>query len=164
MTQRNTSRNQQPLPPLQSSRPRLPRGPRPSERGKITTSGPSRPLRANEEQTPARPVSPAAALLMKLIRNTAQQGNPPNGPSQEFSGDRATPPVRYDRDKTRTLTVKEAAYRLKKDTDTVYLWLRMGRLRGWQLGGPRCAVLVCAASVEEVLASTFWSNGVGHPE
>lgn len=60
--------------------------------------------------------------------------------------------MRFDRKTARTISVKEAAYRLNKDTDTVYLWLRLGRLRGWQLGGPRCAVLVCEASVEEALS------------
>ena len=57
------------------------------------------------------------------------------------------------------MTVKDAAYRLKKHEDTVYLWLRSGRLRGWQLGGPRCAVLVEKASVEKALACRLGADG-----
>ena len=49
------------------------------------------------------------------------------------------------------MTVKEAAYRLKKTDDTVYRWLREGRLRGWQPGGHGCTVLVCETSVKEAL-------------
>jgi excisionase family DNA binding protein len=70
--------------------------------------------------------------------------------------------MRFDRDTTRTIAVKEAAYRLRKSEDTVYQWLRLGRLRGWQLGGPRCAVLVCEESVEEALAGSFGSDGASH--
>ena len=57
------------------------------------------------------------------------------------------------------MTVKDAAYRLKKHEDTVYLWLRSGRLRGWQLGGNRCAVMVDAASVEKALVCEIGPSG-----
>ena len=57
------------------------------------------------------------------------------------------------------MTVKEAAYRLKKTDDTVYRWLREGRLRGWQPGGHGCTVLVCEASVKEALECQPGSDG-----
>jgi len=57
------------------------------------------------------------------------------------------------------MTVKEAAYRLRKTDDTVLRWLRDGRLRGWQPGGKCCAVLVCEASVREALECQAGSDG-----
>ena len=63
-----------------------------------------------------------------------------------------------DRSKEKTITVKEAAFRLNKSADAVYRWLRDGRLRGWQPGGPRCAILVAEASVQEAL---LWPPGAG---
>ena len=68
-------------------------------------------------------------------------------------------PKPFDREKERTIPVKEAAYRLKKSEDTVYSWLRAGRLRGWQLGGNRCAVMVDAASVEKALLCEMGAGG-----
>ena len=56
-----------------------------------------------------------------------------------------------DSNKEKMLTVKEAAFRLSKSADAVYLWLRAGRLRGWQPGGRCCAILVDASTVEEAL-------------
>ncbi|OFW17587.1 MAG: hypothetical protein A3H27_06925 [Acidobacteria bacterium RIFCSPLOWO2_02_FULL_59_13] len=53
----------------------------------------------------------------------------------------------------KTITVKEAAFRLKKSEDAVYLWLRTGRLHGWQPGGRGCAILVSEGSVEAALSS-----------
>jgi excisionase family DNA binding protein len=70
--------------------------------------------------------------------------------------------MRFDRDKTRTITVKEAAYRLKKSADAIHGWLRTGRLRGWQLGGPGCAVMVSEDSVEEALAGGLGTSSNIH--
>ena len=56
-----------------------------------------------------------------------------------------------DSNKEKTITVKEAAFRLGKSNDAVYLWLRAGRLRGRQPGGRCCAILVDESSVEEAL-------------
>jgi excisionase family DNA binding protein len=53
--------------------------------------------------------------------------------------------------KERTLTVKEVVNHLGKSQDTIRLWLRQGRLKGWQLGGKFSHILVSEASVEEVL-------------
>jgi len=159
MTLRNATRNQQPLPPLKSSRPRLPRGPKPSDRAPDISSRPSRHSREQKENPRSVPVAPPPTLQDEPARKSAQEEPPPDGSargaSPPSSGDRAAPATRYDRDKTRTITVKDAAYRLNRSEDTVYRWLRMGRLRGWQLGGYRCAVMVCAASVEEALAVSF---------
>jgi excisionase family DNA binding protein len=57
----------------------------------------------------------------------------------------------FDWGTAKTLSVKEAAFRLNKSEDTVHLWLRAGRLRGWQLGGRRCAILVSEESIERAL-------------
>ena len=83
----------------------------------------------------------------------------PGGPSRPTLGNRIASRKPYHRDKTRTLTVKDAAYLLNRSEDSVHQWLRQGRLRGWQLGGPRCTVLVCAESVERVLLGQVGANG-----
>lgn len=49
---------------------------------------------------------------------------------------------------SKTVSVKEAAYRLRKSPDTIYLWLRHGRLKGWQPGGSGCQIQVLESSVE----------------
>lgn len=51
----------------------------------------------------------------------------------------------------RTVSVKEAAFRLRKSTDSIYTWLRHGRLQGWQPGGPGCQIQVMESSVEQAL-------------
>lgn len=87
--------------------------------------------------------------------SAAPQGeaSPERGRRAAFSVPAAclTPSEPLDRNKERTITVKEAAFRLNKSADAIYLWLRAGRLRGWQPGGPRCAILVAEASVQEAL-------------
>ena len=62
--------------------------------------------------------------------------------------------------KERTLTVKEVAYRLGKSEDAIRQMLRRGRLRGWQVGGRFCSVLVSEESVEEVLITGTRRFGV----
>jgi excisionase family DNA binding protein len=61
----------------------------------------------------------------------------------------------------KTVTVKEAAFRLRKSPDAVYGWLRSGRLRGWQPGGPCCPILVEESSLDEALSFTFCRAGAG---
>jgi len=61
----------------------------------------------------------------------------------------------------KTLTVKEAAYRLGKSADAIYFWLRTGRLQGWQPGGRGCAILVLESSVNEALLCSFERAGAG---
>lgn len=63
-----------------------------------------------------------------------------------------TPPPALNLQSERTVSVKEAAYRLGKSEDAVRLWLRQGRLKGWQPGGRGCAILVAEASLERALA------------
>lgn len=80
----------------------------------------------------------------------AQRAAPP--PATEAPLAPATsPPVTLDWRNEKTITVKEAAYLSMKSDDTIYKWLRNGRLRGWQPGGPNCHVLVSAKSLEELL-------------
>jgi excisionase family DNA binding protein len=59
----------------------------------------------------------------------------------------------------KTVTVKEAAFRLGKSPDAVYQWLRSGRLRGRQPGGRCCAIMVLESSIEEALLCTFERAG-----
>jgi excisionase family DNA binding protein len=59
----------------------------------------------------------------------------------------------------KTVTVKEAAYRLGKSPDAIYQWLRSGRLRGRQPGGRHCAIMVLESSIEEALLCTFERAG-----
>ena len=81
----------------------------------------------------------------------------PVQPSEPFR-----PPVQYlDLSKEKPVTVKEAAYRLGKSVDAVRLWLRSGRLRGWQPGGRGCAILVAEASIDEALSCPIGGNGNG---
>ncbi|MBI3934844.1 MAG: helix-turn-helix domain-containing protein [Acidobacteria bacterium] len=61
----------------------------------------------------------------------------------------------FSADEPLWLTAKEAAYQLGKSSDTVYQWLRTGRLQGRQVGGPGCAIQVSAASVEAAFTITF---------
>jgi hypothetical protein len=51
----------------------------------------------------------------------------------------------------RTVSVKEAAFRLHKSPDAIYAWLRAGRLQGFQPGGRGCSILVLESSLEQVL-------------
>lgn len=51
----------------------------------------------------------------------------------------------------KTVSVKEAAFRLRKSPDSIYTWLRRGRLKGWQPGGHGCQIQVLEASVEQAL-------------
>ena len=74
-----------------------------------------------------------------------------NKPNASPPANPVSAPRPLDPDPEKTITVKEAAYRLKKTDDTVLRWLRDGRLRGWQPGGNHCGVLVEKASVEEAL-------------
>ena len=52
---------------------------------------------------------------------------------------------------TKTVSVKEAAFRLRTSPDSVYAWLRRGRLLGLQPGGPRCQIQVVESSIEQAL-------------
>ncbi|MBI4479238.1 MAG: helix-turn-helix domain-containing protein [Acidobacteria bacterium] len=61
----------------------------------------------------------------------------------------------------KTVSVKEAAFRLGKSPDAIYNWLRSGRLRGRQPGGRGCAILVLESSVNDALRCSFPRAGAG---
>jgi len=73
----------------------------------------------------------------------------------------AHPSTRKNPWEEKTVTVKEAAYRLGKSPDAVYQWLRSGRLRGRQPGGRYCAIMVLESSIEDALLYTFERAGAG---
>lgn len=128
---------------------------------KQKTARPARPsLPADLPKKPGPPPSDILTL-------SPQQG-PGNGhgPSQaEASGPTSAsptaPPERVGPKKGKTITVKDAAFRLNKSEDTIYLWLHTGRLRGWQVGGSRCPMLVEEASVEKALGCRVGADGKG---
>ena len=68
-------------------------------------------------------------------------------------------PKLFDRESEKTISVKEAAFRLKKSHDTIYRWLRSGRLQGWQLGGSGCSILVREDSVTVALLRSLGREG-----
>ena len=112
--------------------------------------------------------SPAASVRKPVKRTIDPAGVIPEGPPLRpcpilgpcpvLAGDVRKPLNRLDE---KTLTVKEAAYRLGKSSDSVYLWLRSGRLRGWQPGGPGCAILVSESSVKDALLFSFERASAG---
>ena len=112
------------------------------EAGGIMTSrnaNASRHLPHPPKQKPAAPARPARRAdtpkkqglsPAEVLPKSPQQG-PDNshGTSQAdasgaTSANRTAQPKPFDREKDKTMTVKDAAYRLKKHEDTVYLWLR----------------------------------------
>ncbi len=115
---------------------------------------------------------PAAGPAMKLKRPPrlpkyvpADVGLPA-GPAEKPVPAQTPEPVRValqvlDLNKEKTVTVKEAAYRLRKSVDAVRLWLRSGRLRGWQPGGRGCSILVTETSIAEALSCPLGGNGNG---
>ena len=135
-----------------NARPRLPGSARQksarASRALLTAS-----TRGKQEQPS---VNVPLASAQPVARPT--QGEVQNKPDAPASANPVSEPRPFNREKEKTMSVKEAAFRLKKHEDTVYLWLRTGRLRGWQVGGPGCAVQVEAASVEEALV---WRRGTG---
>ncbi len=115
---------------------------------------------------------PAAGSVMKLKRpprlpkHVSADVGLPAGPAEKPVPVQPPEPVRValqvlDLNKEKTVTVKEAAYRLRKSVDAVRLWLRSGRLRGWQPGGRGCAILVTEVSIAEALSCPLGGNGNG---
>ena len=103
----------------------------------------------------------------KPLRKTAQRVADPAGKIREgaVAPSLATPPAHLFTSQNpleeKTVTVKEAAYRLGKSTDAVYQWLRTGRLRGRQPGGRCCAILVLESSLNEALLCSFERASAG---
>ena len=115
---------------------------------------------------------PAAGPAMKLKRpprlpkHVPAEAGLPAGPAKKPVPAQTPEPVRVapqllDLNTEKTVTVKEAAYRLGKSVDAVRLWLRSGRLRGWQPGGRGCAILVTEVSIVEALSCPLGGNGNG---
>jgi excisionase family DNA binding protein len=82
--------------------------------------------------------------------------NPPETKQQipvdtPHMGSCSSPERVLDLRKEKTITVKDAAYRAMKSEDTIYRWLRSGRIKGWQPGGARCNVLISETSLQDVM-------------
>ena len=103
------------------------------------------------KKTPPLPVRAPAATTPTA--NAPQDSTPQMVQRQPHSLPQQPASPHLDITKENTVTVKEAAFRLGKSADTVYMWLRTGRLQGWQPGGRGCAILVAEASVEKALSS-----------
>lgn len=111
------------------------------------------------------PASPARKRAAPAERKPAGRAADPSGAIRaeaERRGEEPAPGISLRGPcAEKTITVKEAAFRLGKSTDAVYKWLRTGRLRGLQPGGRCCAILVVEASVSEALLHSFQRAGAG---
>ena len=137
--------------------PRLPIGKqliRPNTASRSRTETPSGPPPVNGAVPPSDSVAAICPAGSSAKQNGAKQIQTP-APSQpsDALAQEGQPPV-PDLRNEKMLTVKEAAFRSMKSEDTIYKWLRTGRLRGWQLGGHGCNVFVAASSLEEALKSS----------
>ena len=107
--------------------------------------------------SPLVPDAPIASLE-KPPRKTAGRAADPAGEIPEG----ATPlPAAQNLLAEKTITIKEAAFRLGKSSDAIYHWLRSGRLRGRQPGGRGCAILVLESSVNAAMLCSFRRAGAG---
>ncbi|MBI2815960.1 MAG: hypothetical protein HYX72_03375 [Acidobacteria bacterium] len=97
-------------------------------------------LAVDKEITPNHPVPPGGSGRRKAATPPGDSPLPPSDsePLLNLAGEG-------------TISVREAAFRLCKSEGAVRKWLRRGRLKGWQVGGSHCTVLVSEASVEEAL-------------
>jgi excisionase family DNA binding protein len=95
---------------------------------------------------------------MPLRKEVASVSDPTGELPRELSPP-SQPVFRQRSRDEKTVTVKEAAFRLGKSPDAVYQWLRSGRLRGRQPGGRCCAIMVLESSIEEALLCTFERAG-----
>ena len=98
------------------------------------------------DTSPAQPIADRLPQHAddKIPPQTAPESNEPA--AQDLPAN-ATPAP----NQTKTVSVKEAAFRLHKSCDSVYAWLRRGRLIGWQPGGPGCQIQVVESSIEQAL-------------
>jgi len=122
--------------------PRLPRAPKNlEERG-----GDLRPFQAlRQRSSPSVPTRPPGHNPESVAGDNPPPRAPllPSGPLQASH-----------RDLAKALTVKEAAFRLRVGEDKVRHWFRTGRMHGWQWGGRRCSISICAACIERLLLKT----------
>ncbi len=99
--------------------------------------------------------TPVAKKSAKKRTHEAAQGikRPDSSASHLPAEPPPVPKPAFDFMKERTLSVKEVAYRMGKSEDSILQWLHQGRLKGWQIGGPCCRVLVSEDSVLEMLVN-----------
>lgn len=110
-----------------------------------------------------KPGTPRLPIPKQITRHNAQSHTQPTAPKPTVTAppvNSAAPPLTvtpplFDLRKVRIISVKEAAFRSMKSEDTIYKWLRTGRLKGWQPGGSGCNVLISEQSLEEVLESSM---------
>jgi len=113
-----------------------------------------------KKTTTAPPKRRRGAPAARPLRPKATSGTEANeAPNSEAPG--ATVTAQRNPMEEKTLTVKEAAFRLRKSPDAIYGWLHSGRLRGWQPGGPRCPILVEESSLNEALRFNFSRASAG---
>ena len=131
---------------------------------------PKRSLAPRKIQPPsARPLASTLSekrppqLLRKPLQRVALPADdvPETAAASEGSDSLQIQRLPIDVHQQKTLTVKEAAYRLGKSADAIYFWLRTDRLQGWQPGGRGCAILVLESSVNEALLYSFERGGAG---
>lgn len=118
----------------------------------------TKPVRASNACRKQEHASRNVPLASAQTETETVPGGFQNLSNVSSSVDSLSLPHSVDLRKENTITVKEAAFRLKKSEDTVYSWLRAGRLRGRQPGGKCCGVLVEVASVEEALLCEIGSD------
>jgi excisionase family DNA binding protein len=96
---------------------------------------------------------PAHGRLKRTPGSTEERMPPQASPHFDapLAGYVEQPDSVLDPTQIKTVSVKEAAYRLRKSPDSIYAWLRRGRLRGWQPGGPGCQIQVIEASIDQAL-------------
>ena len=122
----------------------------------------TKPKSAARTSSPLAPGAPIAALEIPP-RKAAGRAADPAGEILEgatpVSG--ASLAASQNLLSEKTITIKEAAFRLGKSSDAIYHWLRSGRLRGRQPGGRGCSILVVESSVNEALLCSFRRAGAG---
>ena len=116
-----------------------------------------RSLRAKKNVRQAdRPEPPEESVVKQtsqsngLVAAVSMQRSTPETPQALGDAASIVPSLNLQSDKT--VSVKEAAFRLGKSEDAIRIWLRQGRLKGWQPGGRGCAIFVAEGSLEKALA------------
>ncbi len=89
------------------------------------------------------------ARHVRSPRSTKAAIVPSGSQTEPAAADEAADSARLFDANEKTITVKEAAFRLNKTADAIRRWLHTGRLQGWQPGGRCCSVMVLESSVEQ---------------
>lgn len=146
------------VPSLRAAAPPEPRHRRAGQGGPTDPKS-SGPQAVGGKASSAPPASASAQPFLRNKANGAAGDTPNEKSSASTAASFPVPPKPLDLSKESTITIKEAAFRLRMSKDAVRYWLRTGRLRGWQPGGRCCAVVVSEASVEEALLRRVGVNG-----